>query len=261
MLLFASGAKTGAHHSTFILAALANSHAAKRGLRETSVVLRKFKMSLRLPWAVVSAQAEISVQLVGQNNFARIHLPLWIPKSLEPAKGLRQFGAEHLRKQFGPRLTVPMFAGKGAAVRDNQVRCFFHKPAEFLEASVRLKIEADAVVDAAVTKVPVHHAAIVVRLGQLAEFPQISAELLGSDCRVFPSFPRRRLPRNVRNRAQCGLPDLPGLSRLPLVGEEAEARWMGGSAEGLNQSARLRFRLARCLRAELCEKPSSALRE
>ena len=95
--------------------------------------------------------------------------------------------------------------------------------------------------DAAVAEVAVHHAAIIVGVGQLAKFAQISAEFFGSDCRIFPSFPRRRFAGNARNRAQRGFPDLPGLSCLTLVSEQPEARRMRASAERFHQPTRLRF--------------------
>src|SRR5260370_3890079 len=131
-------------------------------------------------------------------------------------------------------LPCPTLREKSAAISDDQVRSLFHELPHFLQSVIRLKIETNAVVDAAVSKVAVYHAAIVVGFGQLAEFAQISAQLLRSDCGVFPSFPRCRLPGNVRNRAQRRFSDFPGLSRQPLVAQQPKTRWPIVPAECLH---------------------------
>ena len=112
------GAPTGTHHAAFFAAALANTDAAQRSVREAAMILRELEMGLRLPRCVVRAQAEIFVELVGTDQLAGVHLPVGIPGGFKFAEGLDQFWAEHFRKEFSAGLSVAVFAGEGSAVAD-----------------------------------------------------------------------------------------------------------------------------------------------
>ena len=84
-----------------------------------------------------------------------------------------------------------------------------------------LNATAVRLLDAAVSEVSVHHAAVAIAIQQLAKFAQILPQLFGSDRRIFPAFPTKRLAGNVRSRAQAGLADFPNTLGLLPIGEEA----------------------------------------
>src|ERR1039458_5738996 len=58
VLFFARHAIAWAHDSAGVATALADSHAAQAGSRETALILRKFEMRLWLPWIVARAEAK-----------------------------------------------------------------------------------------------------------------------------------------------------------------------------------------------------------
>ena len=117
-MFFVTGdAITRAHHSTIFAAALAHAHAAQRGMRQAALISGELKSRLRLPRGEVRAEPEILVKLVRlascrRDDFARIHLPIRIPRGLELAECLHQFRPKHFRKEFGARLSISMFAGE-----------------------------------------------------------------------------------------------------------------------------------------------------
>ncbi len=130
VLFFVGGAPARAHHAAFFAAALADSDAAQRGVREAAVIEQELEVRLGLPRRVVRAEAKVLVELVGLDHFAGIHLPVGIPRDLEFAEGLHQFGAEHFRKKFGAGLSVAVLAGERSAVADDEVGGFFDELAD-----------------------------------------------------------------------------------------------------------------------------------
>ena len=78
------------------------------------------------------------------------------------------------------------------------------------------------IVNTSVAKVTIQDATIAIVVGQFLQVPQICAQLLRGNRRVFPAFPVRWLARDARYRAQRGFPDLPYFSRLTTVSEQPE---------------------------------------
>src|ERR1700720_231617 len=154
-VFIARDAVARAHDSARVATALAHSHAAQRGGRKASLILRKFEMGLWPPRIIARAKAKVFVQLVRLDQFARIHLPVGIPERLELTKGLHEFRAKHLREKFTARLSVSMFARERAAVADDEVGGLFHELAEFAHAFGRFQIVIHAGVDAGVAEVPI----------------------------------------------------------------------------------------------------------
>src|SRR5437867_2817700 len=113
-----------------------------------------------------------------------------------------------------------MFARQSSAKGYDQVRRFFHEAAELFYSLDRLQIEVHAIVYAAVAEVAVHQAEIPIRIGELAECPQVNPKLLRRNRRVFPPFPGRWFPRDVRDGTQRGFAHLPDSPCLLLVGEQ-----------------------------------------
>jgi hypothetical protein len=130
MLFFVRGPPTGTHHTALFAAAFAHTHAAQRRVRQAALIERELEMRLRFPWRVVGAEAKIRVELVGLDQLAGIHLPVWIPCGLELAKRLHQFWAKHFWKQLGAGLSVAVLARERSAVTDDQIGSFFDELAE-----------------------------------------------------------------------------------------------------------------------------------
>ena len=82
MFFFASRAKARTHYSACVLAAFAYSHATQCSVRQAAMVFGKLEVGLRLPRFVVGAQAQILIQLIWLDYFARIHLPIRDPRAL-----------------------------------------------------------------------------------------------------------------------------------------------------------------------------------
>ena len=82
-----------------------------------------------------------------------------------------------------------MLTGKRAAVGDDEICGLVYEVAEFLDAFSGLKVEADAIVRTAVAEVTVHDTAIAVRIGQLAQIAQITAEFVWGNGGIFPALP------------------------------------------------------------------------
>ena len=189
VFFFARGAVAGAHHSAFIVAALAHAYAAQSGLGQAAVIGEKLEIRFRFPRSIVRAEAEVFVQLVRIDQLAGIHLPFRIPGRFEVAESLDEFGAEHFRQQLAAGLAVAVLAGNGAAVADHEIGRFLHKLAELGDAIFRLQIEIDAGMDTAVAEVAVERALVAVGGEHLAQIAKIAAEFFGRDGGVFPAFP------------------------------------------------------------------------
>src|SRR5690348_5522984 len=96
MLFLQGGTIARTHGALLVAAALADTDAAKGGLIEASAVLQVVEVRNRLDGAIVGAEAQVFIDAVGIDDFARIHFPFRIPESFEFAKGLDQFFAVHL---------------------------------------------------------------------------------------------------------------------------------------------------------------------
>src|SRR4051812_6375722 len=69
-------------------AALTDSNATQRRMREASAVFRKLKVCFWLAGFVVRAEAEVLLKAVRLDDLARIHLPIRIPDGFELSKRL-----------------------------------------------------------------------------------------------------------------------------------------------------------------------------
>src|SRR5580704_4868656 len=83
VFFFAGGAVAGAHHSAFVVAALAYAYAAEGSLGQAAVVGGELEIRFRFPGRVSGAEAEVFIEFVGLDPFAGIHLPFGIPGRLE----------------------------------------------------------------------------------------------------------------------------------------------------------------------------------
>ena len=68
-------------------------------------------MRFRLPGSVIGAEPQVFVDLVRLDQFARIHLPVGVPRRLELSEGLHELRPEHFRQQFRSGLPVAMLTG------------------------------------------------------------------------------------------------------------------------------------------------------
>ncbi len=202
VFFFMRGPVAGTHQAAFFAPALAHPHTAQSGLGKAAVVIEKLKVGFRFPGRIAGTESKIFVELVRLDQFARIHLPIRIPCRLELTESLDEFRSKHLRKQFGARLAVAVFAGERTAVADDKIGGLFHKLSEPGDAVFRLQIEVQSRVDAAVAEVSVERALVVETLHQAAEIAKICAEFFGSHGRVLPAFPVGRLSGDVRGCAQ-----------------------------------------------------------
>src|SRR5437762_6035511 len=110
-----------------------------------------------------------------------------------------------------------MFSGERSAVRNDQVGCFLHEAAKFLNAVGGFEIESDARVQTTVAEVAVLRATILVSISEFAKLAHVSTEFVRRDGGILPAFPCQWLPGYARNRAQRRLTDLPNFSCLQLV--------------------------------------------
>src|SRR5712692_10318709 len=176
-------------------------------------------MRLWLPGVIASTQPQVLIQQVRLNDFAWVHLPVWIPQRFELAESLDQLGAKHFRQQLGPRLAVTMLSGERTTVTDNQVCGLFHKLAVVGDAFSGLQIEVDAHVHACMAEVAVESTAITVPAHQLTQVAQVVPQLVRGDGSVFPTLPAKRLARDVRSGAQSRLADFPNPLSLLIISE------------------------------------------
>ena len=115
-----------------------------------------------------------------------------VPDALELTERGDHLRAVHPRQQLGTGLAVAVLAGQRTAVRGDQVGGVFDEAPEAGDAGRGDQVEVDPDVHAAVAEVPVVGAAPAVVVQQLAELPQVGAELLGRHRGVLPA--RATLP-------------------------------------------------------------------
>ena len=90
-----------------------------------------------------------------------------------------------------------------------------------------MKIEVDAVMNAAVAKVSVERSGVAEGAEKLTQVAKIIAQFLGSYRRVFPSLPMVEFAGNVRSGAKGGFADVPDFLSLTFIGEERKVRGIG----------------------------------
>ena len=90
-----------------------------------------------------------------------------------------------------------MLTGKRAAVADDKVRRFLYESTVLGNPFVRLQVEVEPGMHAGVAEVSVERAFVAELRHHLAQVAEISAQLFGTDCGVFPTFPVERLAGHV----------------------------------------------------------------
>src|SRR5689334_20636588 len=111
VLLFPGDHVAGAHGAAIVFTALAYADAADGSLRKVPVVFRKSEISFDWCRTICCTEAQVFVEWVGVNFFARIHLPAGVPDALEFAECLHQLGTKHSDEQFAAGLAVTMLTG------------------------------------------------------------------------------------------------------------------------------------------------------
>src|SRR4051812_28403557 len=177
MLFFASSAIARAHKAVYLTTALSYSDAAQGRMRQAAVVLGILKVGRWFPWVIIGSKTQVVVKAIRFYELAGIHLPVGIPDSLEFAKRLRKFRAEHFGQEFGASLPVAVLAGQGAAVADNEVGSFFHEFPEACNSLLGLQVEVGTIVDASVSEVTIEGAAIAETGHQPLKVAQVAAKL------------------------------------------------------------------------------------
>ncbi len=159
-----------------VLAAIADTHAAQRGAAEDAGVLRILEVRDGLRRIERLAEAQVLRGQIRIDDLAGIHLSLRIEDCLEFAKRLHEIVAEHFRQELGLRLPVAVLAGERPAVADDEIGSVAQEPVEFRDAVVRLEIEVDPRMHAALPEMAVEVARIVVPVEERAEIAQVVAE-------------------------------------------------------------------------------------
>ena len=219
------------------------------------------KFGLRLPGPVVRAEAQVLVGPVGIDHLARVHLPLRVPDGLELAERLHQLLAVHLRQEEGLGLAVAVLGGEGAAVLDDEVRGLIEELHVIGDAFPGEEIEGDAAVDAALAEMAVEGSDQAELVEQLAELPEIVADLVGPDRRVLPSGPGQGKAGNIRGCAQARLAHLPDLLFLGVVIVELHGRRLFAASERVHAPAGVPVRFLFAPAAELDHEPAVARRQ
>ena len=250
----------GAHRAAVVLAAFAEPDASQRGFGERSIVVRKVKISFGIDRLVVRAQAQIFGGQICVDHLVRIHLIVRIPRGLEFAESLDQFGTEHLGKQRGAGLPVAMLAGKRAAVTDHQIGGALDEFHVIADSVFALQIETHAHVNAAVPEMAVERRMVVIFVEQLPDIAQVVAQFFRRDRGVVPSFPFGRRSRRGSGGARPGLAQLPDVARFGL-GVQPHVRRIGGLFQLVDQLARGFVGLGRIIRTEFHEQKAASLPE
>ena len=242
-----------AHGAVLVLAALANAHAAARGLGEAGIVLREGEVRLWLERAVLGTQPQVLVDAVGPYHLARVHLPVRVPDRLELVESVDEILAVHEGQELRLALPVAVLTRQGATVRDHQVRGLGHEAPVLRDAFARLQVELDARMHAALAEVAIQRALEAVPVELLAKLAQIAPQPLGRNGGVFPAFPRFLAVGEPRGGAQTSLAHLPQLLLVLLVVEQLHR---GAAREAGHQRARFRVRLRLRVAAEFDQEPS-----
>ena len=154
-----------------------------------------------------------------------------------------------------------MLAGERAAEAHDEVRRLVEERAEALDALARFEVEVDPRVHAAVAEMAVQVAGVAVSVEQLAKLAQVRAELVGRDGRVLPAFPRDRLVRYVRGRAEARLAHRPQHLLLARIVEQLHRRRIRGFRKRRHARARVCVRFVAVRAAELDHQPAVAIRQ
>src|SRR5204863_2431061 len=197
------------HRAAALAPALADADTPRRGEREAAAVVGKGEMGERLRRLVRRAEAEIVVNPVRIDDFARIHLSVGIPDALELPKRVHQFGTEHLRQELRPGLTVAVLARERTADRQNQIRRLYHERLVLVNTRPGFEVEIDSRVHAPLAEESIQGSRISVAYEQPPQVAQVATEVCRRYRRVFPPFPGDRFSRHACRRAETGLADPP----------------------------------------------------
>ena len=259
VLLVPGGPEAGAHHAAGRGQAGADPDAAAGGRLQAAVVVGQGQLGPASGARAVHEHPQISVELAGPHDRAGIHPVLRVPDGLELGEGVDQLRRVHPRQQLGPGLAVPVLTGQRAATRRDQVGRFLDEAAEVGDAWFGDQVEVDPDVHAAVAEVAVVGPAPAMVVHQLAELPQVGAELLGRDRGVLPAGPGLPAVGAPGEDAGAGLADAPQRPGLGRVGDDpaGPAGLRGPVGDGLGARAGL----GRGGPAGLDEQPALAVRQ
>src|SRR5467141_5445646 len=107
-----------------------------------------------------------------------------------------------------------MLARERSTIANHKIGCTVDELCVFPDPVFAFKIEADAHVDAAMSKMAIECASVAVFVHQLADVPQIAPQLFGSHGGVVPAFPLRRCAGSKGGRARPSLAYLPHGTRF-----------------------------------------------
>ncbi len=207
----------------------------------------------------LGAGAQVVHRPVGAHHLAGVEEPGGVPEVLEGRERADELLAVHLDQQLGAGLAVAVLARERAAVRHDEVCGPVEEGAPLGDSMGRVEAEVDPAVDAALPEVAVERR-VVVELGeQVAEVPEVAADLVGCHRRVLPPGVGRGLARHLGRGAQPRLADLPELLLLPAVLEELDRRRVVELLHRVDEARRLVVRFLFGVSAELDEQESLAL--
>src|SRR5437870_9737773 len=102
-----------------------------------------------------------------------------------------------------------MLAGKRAAVAHDEIGRFVGEPQIFLNSIVRFQTEIDPGMHEALTEMAVERAEITKLVEERAKIAQILSNVVRRNRRILPAFPRVRLVRHTRARAEPRVANFP----------------------------------------------------
>src|SRR5262249_58723191 len=146
---------------------LPDADAAKQRPGEVPAVLAVRELRRRRRRGAADRLPEVFRDRVGVHDLARVEPPFGIPDLLEPPERFDELRPVHLREKLRARLAVAVLAGERAAVRHDEVRRFIEKPPDAGDPVLRLQVEVDPRVEAALPEVAVEVAFVSVFLVEL----------------------------------------------------------------------------------------------
>ena len=121
--------------SPLLVAARPDAEAALGRGGEAAVVVREGELGLDPARCGSPVHPQVRVERVGVDDLAGVHpCPSGSQIALNSRNACDQLGAEHLRQQLRPRLTIAVLAGERAAVGGDQVAGVLHERAVVADA-------------------------------------------------------------------------------------------------------------------------------